>query len=99
MLAKTCRKSFILAALCVVKAATAPAQGTVYFGNYWLGGASRVYLPSPAHPGLVQIGNGPSEKPPGTTDWTGWTLVSGAGFSAQLFGIGGANAPVDSLAP
>jgi hypothetical protein len=47
----------------------------------------------------VQIGNGPSDFPPGTTDWTGWTSVSGSGFTAQLFAADGANAPVNSLTP
>jgi hypothetical protein len=76
------------------------AQGTVVFDNRITGTVvTHVYLPSPANPGLVQIGNGVSDYPQGTTDWTGWTLISGSGFSAQLFAAPGANAAIDSLAP
>jgi hypothetical protein len=76
------------------------AQGTVYFDNHLVGAViSHVYLPLPTNPGLVQIGNGTADYLPGTTDWTGWTPVSGGGFSAQLFAAPGANAPVASLAP
>ena len=75
-------------------------QGVVNFSNRAVGTViTHVYLPSPATPGLVQIGNGASDFPVGTTDWTGWTPVSGAGFSAQLFASPGADVPVDSLAP
>jgi hypothetical protein len=66
------------------------AQGTVEFYNRVPTVViSHVYLPSSANPGIVQIGNGPYDFPPGTTDWTGWTPVSGAGFSAQLFAAPG----------
>jgi hypothetical protein len=78
----------------------APAQGTVLFNNRVPGIViTHVYLPSPASPSLVQIGNGPSDLPAGTTDWTGWVPVAGSGFSAQLFAAPGADIPVDSLVP
>jgi hypothetical protein len=92
-------KSLIVSGLCVINVASALGPGTVWFENPFLYGLSRVYLPSPANPGLVQIGNGPSERPAGTTDWAGWTPVSGSGFTAQLFVASGSNVPVDSLAP
>jgi hypothetical protein len=80
--------------------ATTFGQGQITFSTHVRDGViSKVYLPSPAHPGLVQVGNGPTDFPPGTTDWTGWTPVSGNGFTAQLFAASGANVPVDSLAP
>ena len=76
------------------------AQGTVIFDNRVSTVAiSHVYLPSPTSPGVVQIGNGPSDYPAGTTDWTGWNPVSGNGFSAQLFAAPGANIPRESLVP
>src|SRR5215831_3186650 len=57
------------------------AQGTVIFHNRVVGTVvAHVYLPLPANPNFVQTGNGPSDFPSGTTDWTGWTPVSGAGF-------------------
>jgi hypothetical protein len=93
------RWSFLPLILSTVNPPGTLAQGTVWFANHWFGGVSRVYMPSPASPGLMQTGNGPSDDPPGTTDWTGWTPVTGSAFSAQLFGIGGANAPADSLRP
>jgi hypothetical protein len=93
-------KSFILQALCVANVASALAQGQVSFNNHAVGEViSHVYLPSPASPGFVQIGNGTADFPAGTTDWTGWTPVSGAEFSAQLFAAAGGGGPVDSLAP
>jgi hypothetical protein len=89
-----------LPAFGVSNAASVLAQGTVIFANdAKFSVVCHVYLPSPAFPGLVQIGNGPSDVPAGTTDWTGWTPVSGTGFSAQLFGAEGRDVPVDSLAP
>jgi hypothetical protein len=85
---------------CAAGATSALAQGTVVFDNRVVGSViSHVYLPLPANPGLVQSGNGTADYPVGTTDWTGWTLVTGGGFSAQLFAAPGADVPVDSLAP
>ena len=76
------------------------AQGTVIFNNHVTGTViSHVYLPSPATPGVVQLGNGPSDFPAGATDWTGWSPVSGDKFSAQLFAAPGADLPANSLAP
>jgi hypothetical protein len=60
---------------------------------------THVYLPLPASPGLVQVGNGTADYPASTTDWTGWTPVDGAGFSAQLFAAPRPGAPGDSLTP
>jgi hypothetical protein len=75
-------------------------QGTVVFNNRLPGTlVTHVYFPSPANPGLVQSGNGLGDFPAGTTDWTGWTPVGGAQFSAQLFAAAGSGAPMESLAP
>ncbi len=93
-------KALLLVSGLILGGADALAQGTVVFNNRVLGVVvTHVYLPSAAHPGVVQIGNGPDDTPAGTTDWTGWSLVSGAGFSAQLFAANGAGVPADSLAP
>jgi hypothetical protein len=90
----------ILLLVCLSGMAKAHGQGTVIFANLVKGSTvSHVYLPSPTTPGLIQIGNGPTDLPAGTTDWSGWTPVSGGGFSAQLFAANGADAPVDSLSP
>jgi hypothetical protein len=76
------------------------AQGLVYLDNQVNGTViSHVYLPLPGNPGLVQVGNGVNDYPPGATDWTGWTPVSGSGYSAQLFAAPGADMPVSSLSP
>jgi hypothetical protein len=94
------RPFLFLLLFCAAGATGALGQGTVVFANHVPAAViSRVFLPLPSSPGLVQIGNGTADYPPGTTDWTGWTPVSGAGFSAQLFAAAGANVPVDSLAP
>ncbi len=90
----------VLSVLCLFGITTTFAQGTVVFDNRVPGTAiSHVYLPLASNPTLTQIGNGVSDYPSGTTDWTGWTLVSGGGFSAQLFGAAGADVAADSLAP
>jgi hypothetical protein len=90
-----------LLSLCTsLGAATALGQGKVEFDTFVKGSLiTHVYLPSPANPGLVQIGNGTSDYPVGTTDWSGWAPVSGDGFSAQLFAAPGTNAPINSLTP
>jgi hypothetical protein len=86
--------------LSMVSVATTFGQGRVDFNIHSVNAViTKVYLPSPADPGLMQIGNGPSDFPPGTTDWTGWTPVSGSAFTAQLFAANGADVPIDSLAP
>src|SRR6266853_956524 len=92
--------AFVLSAVCAANLPNAFGQGQVAFNNRVVGTIiTHVYLPLSSNPGMVQIGNGTTDYPAGTTDWSGWTPVSGAGFSAQLFGASGPNAPVDSLAP
>ncbi len=87
--------------VCVLLAARSTlAQGEVYFNNRVVGGVvTHVYLPSPANPGLIQVGNGTADYPPGTVDWTGWTPVSGAGFSgpdpANPYSYQSGNGPSD----
>ena len=77
-------KTILLLSMIILGMESAVAQGTVIFNNRVSGTVvSHVYLPSPTAPGVVQIGNGSSDYPAGTTDWTGWTPVSGDTFSAQ----------------
>jgi hypothetical protein len=89
---------FPAATLIAMGIQSASGQGRVFLNNH-VGVIAHVYLPSPDHPGVLQIGNGPSDSPPGATDWTGFTPVSGDGFSAQLFAAPGADVPINSLAP
>jgi len=94
-------KSLIFSALLLgCGCASVLGQGMVVFNNREATVVvSHVYLPSQTTPGLLQVGNGSSDFPPGTTDWTGWTPVTGDGFSAQLFAAEGTDVPADSLAP
>ena len=97
---RSLRALLTLLLFCAVDAPRALAQGTVVFNNLVSTAViTHVYLPLPANPGCVQFGNGAGDYPPGTTDWTGRTPVSGSGFSAQLFAAPGADVPVDSLTP
>jgi hypothetical protein len=76
------------------------AQGTVIFNNRITGTlVTRVYGPNPNNPSLSQAGNGPDDTPAGTTDWSGYTPLSGAGYSAQLWAAPGANPPLSPLQP
>jgi hypothetical protein len=59
-------------------------------------------VPNASNPFVPQFGNGSSDFPPGTTDWTGFTPISSAPESwaaAQLWAAPGANAPINSLQP
>lgn len=93
-------KKLILASLALTCAASVFAQGTVVL-NTRLSGTifSRVYAPKAGDPTFHQIGNGNTadEVPKGTTDWTGFTAISGAGYRGVLFSAPGVNAAVDSL--
>jgi hypothetical protein len=94
-------KKLILAAITLTSAASVFAQGTVVFNNRVAGtGITHIY----GGAGAVS-GNGPTDLPAGTTDWTGYLLigtVGGLGGSttfAQLLGASGASAPEASLVP
>lgn len=92
-------RKLILAACALTCAASVFAQGTVIFNNRVVGTVvTHVYAPSTANPNLLQTGNGTGDTVAGTTDWTGWTALSGTGYTAQLWSANGANQPVDSLA-
>jgi len=94
-------KKLILAAITLTTAASVFAQGTVGFNNRIVSvGTVHFYSGTGA-----RSGNGPTDLPAGTTDWTGYLLIGTAGGLAgnttftQLLGANGANAPEASLLP
>jgi len=92
-------KKLILAGCAVSCAVSVFAQGTIVFNNRVVGSVvAPVYNVNPADPTTAQSGNTQSGFPVGTTVYGGATL-SGAGFTAQLWGAPGANQAVTSLVP
>jgi hypothetical protein len=92
-------KKLILTALVTSLGISLFAQGTVNFNNDVGGLRAPVYGPAPGNPFLSQIGNGPTDLPPGTTQWGGFTRLAGPSFFAQLLGATGYNAPESGLLP
>src|ERR1035441_10666557 len=105
-------KKLILAAFALTTAASVFAQGTVVLNNYEPGSVvQHVYAPLTANPTNSQIGSGSSDLPAGSTVWSAYTLIGGAGatgdFAAanankiwvQLLGAPGANQAESSLQP
>lgn len=92
-------KKLVLTACALTCAVSVFAQGTVIFNNRVTGTTvSRVYGPNPADTSKAQTGNAATvDFPAGTTDWTGYPLLDGTGYSAQLWAAAGANAAVASL--
>lgn len=91
-------KKLILASLALTCAASVFAQGTVVLNTRLTGTTvTRVYAPKAGDPTFHQIGNGATDTPTGTTDWTGFTPISGANYRAVLFSAPGLNAAVNSL--
>ena len=90
----------ILSACALMCPSATFGQGTVIFNNHIAGAlVTHVYLPSPDPPLRPASGNGPNDLPAGTTDWTGYTPVSGSGFSAQLWAAEGKDRPECALQP
>ncbi len=74
------------------------AQGTVNFANRVSGTlVCYVYGPQPCQPGYSLYGNGTGDTPPGTTDWIGFTKLSGSNYLAQLRAAPGADASESAL--
>jgi hypothetical protein len=91
-------KKLILSACAVVSAASMFGQGTVTFNNHVASSVvTHIYAPLASNPGVLQQGNGTADTPTGTTDWTGWTLLAGSGYTAQLWAAPGLNEPEGSL--
>jgi len=90
-------KKLILAGCVLTCALSVFAQGTIVFNNHVVNSVvAWVYGPDPANPGLAQQGNDASGFPAGSVVYGGPRL-SGAGFTAQLWGAPGANAALSSL--
>lgn len=91
-------KKLILGACALTVAASVFAQGTVIFNNRVTGTlVTKVYGPSATDPAFYQSGNAATDTPGGTTSWAGWTALSGAGYTAQLWAADGANQPESAL--
>jgi hypothetical protein len=99
----------LVAAVATLVAPAALAQGTVYFNTYVRGVmVCHVYAPKPSAFCVIQVGNGTSDYPAGTTDWTGWTLIGangpggqygGTNTYAQVLAAPGYNRPESALLP
>lgn len=88
-------KKLLLTACALTCAVSVFAQGTVIFNNRVTGTiVTHVYSSST---GVSQSGNGTADTPAGTTDWTGFTLLQGSQYMAQLLAANGANAAESSL--
>jgi len=94
-------KKLILAAVTLTTAASVFAQGTVTFNNrIAAGGTTHVW----SGPNALQ-GNGPTDSPAGSTDYTGYLLIGTSGGMsatttfAQLIGAPGAGAAESSMLP
>jgi hypothetical protein len=93
-------KKLILSACAIVCAASIFGQGTVTFNNHVAGSVvTHIYAPLASAPWTWQQGNGTADTPAGTTDWSGWTLLAGSGYTAQLWAAPGLNQPESSLEP
>lgn len=88
-------KKLVLTALAVSCAASVFAQGTVIFNNRLTGSLITFVYDGSAKTQLR--GNGTGETPGGSFDWTGFTKISGAGYSAQLLAAPGADAALSAL--
>jgi hypothetical protein len=102
-------KKLLVSSAIVLGTLHAIAQGTVTFNNRVVGSVvTHVYAPLARDPGMGQIGNGTADTPPGTTDWSGYTLIGANGITgrygggttvAQLLSAPGYNQPESSLTP
>jgi hypothetical protein len=91
-------KKLSIAAFVLACAASVLGQGAVIFNNRIVGSiVTHIYGPNPADPSMAQAGNGPGDTPAGTADWSAYPLLSGAGYTAQLWAAPGLNQPESSL--
>lgn len=91
-------KKLILAACALSCAASVFAQGTIVFNNRVVGSVvTHIYGPNPGNLAQYQFGNGTGDTAAGTTDWSAFPLLSGTGFSAQLWAAPGLNQVESSL--
>jgi hypothetical protein len=73
----------------------------VTFNNHVAGSVvTHIYAPYASNPSIQQSGNGSADFPAGDGGhWFGWTLLTGSGFTAQLWAAPGLNQPESSLVP
>jgi hypothetical protein len=91
-------KKLALATLALTCAAGVFAQGTVTLNNRVVGAVvTHIYAPFAPGSSVHQIGNGTGDTGAGTTDWTGYSLLSGSSIFAQLLGAAGNSQPEASL--
>jgi len=88
-------KKLILTACAVTCAASVYAQGTVQFNNRAVGAVVTYVYSGPGN--SSRVGNGTSDTPTGTTDWTGYTKVSGSGWMAAILAANGQGTAESSL--
>jgi len=89
-------KKLILTACALTCAVSVFAQGTVVFNNRVAGTlVTHVYYNATVNTAV--FGNGATDLPAGTQDWTGYTLLAGSGYMAQLLAASGANQAESSL--
>jgi hypothetical protein len=87
-------KKTLLTTFALAVVSSALAQGTVTFNNAVSGQVgTRVYAPEVGTPGQQKTGNTSAQTPTGTQTYTG-ALLSGNGWTAQLFSISGSTIPV-----
>lgn len=92
-------KKLVLASLALSCAVSVFAQGQVYFGNTVSGSVrAPIYGMKPGDATFSQKGNGTTGLPSGTTDWTGYPVLSGGSYVAALMSASGANAADSALA-
>jgi hypothetical protein len=88
-------KKVLLALLVVAWTTTIFSQGTVLFDNRITGQLlTRVYMSYNWPP---KVGNGADDTPSGTTDWSGYTALTGSGWMAAILAAPGSNVPQGSL--
>jgi len=87
-------KNLILTGFAVACAGSVFAQGTVQFNNRSAPVVTRVYLGQGTSP---VRGNGTGDSPAGTTDWTGYTALTGSGWMAAIMGGNGAGLSESAL--
>ncbi len=101
-------KKLVLAAFALTTAASVFAQGTIIFVNRSTLGTSHIYQPLAPGSTVHQIGNGPTDGPSGSTDWTGYVGVGAGGLNglyggtttfAQVLAANGFNQTEGSLSP
>lgn len=89
----------LLIGVILIGCASAFGQGFIGLYNHTTDVNTKVYGPNATDPTLYQFGNGPSDVPAGTQDWTGFTGLSGTGYTVQLWYAPGPNQPESSLQP